>query len=106
MARKFNDGQSNNRKSPSPYNQPPKNNKIQKNTKKDNQPQSNNFQKPQSSGPANLNAKPSFPPPPVQNPIQSKPISEAGKNNMAKLASINQLMGVNPAIIPKPVKNL
>jgi hypothetical protein len=105
MARKFNDGQSNNRKSPSPYNQPPKNNKIQKNTKKDNQPQSNNFQKPQS-GPANLNSKPSFPPPPVQNPIQSKPISEAGKTNLAKLASINQLMGVNPATISKPVKNL
>lgn len=104
MARKFNDNQPNRGKSPNSYNQPPKNNKIQKNPKKDNQPQQNNFPKPQHAANPVNSTKPQFPQPPVQNPVPNKPLTEAGKNNLAKLASINQLMGVAATSAPKVAK--
>jgi hypothetical protein len=104
MARKFNDNQSNNKKSPSSYNPPSRNNKIQKDTNKDTPKPSTNLPKPQSTTSTNPNAK--FPPPPVPvaNPVPSKSLTESGKNNLAKLASINKLMGASLEANPKPTK--
>jgi len=63
-------------------------------------------QKPQSIPPPSNSKFPPPPPPAVSNTIQNKSLTEAGKNNLAKLASINKLMGVNMDSASKPVKSV
>lgn len=94
MARKFNNPPSNKKPQGGSYSNPPqRNTRIQKDNKKD-QPKSNN-NPPKITQPLNTpqNSQKFVPPPPP--PVQTKPMTESGKNNLAKLASINKLMGNN-----------
>jgi len=104
MARKFNNSQSGNKKPSNSYTSPPRGNKIQKDTKKDNLKPTINQPKPQSSNPPQQSNKFVPPPPLVQNQVPSKALTEASKNNLAKLASINKLMGVGMESGLKPIK--
>lgn len=89
MARKFNNPPSNKKPQGGSYNSPPRNNRIQKDTKKDHH---NPHKITQSSNTSQTSQK-FIPPPPA--PVQTKPLTETGKNNLAKLASIKNLMGSN-----------
>ncbi len=90
MARKFNNNQPTNKKQGGAYNSPVRNNRIQKDTKKDN-PKINNPPKVHTQTP-NVPQSQKFPPPPPPT-IPTKTLTESGKNNLAKMASINKMMG-------------
>lgn len=89
MARKFLNNQSNNKKQAGSYSKSPsRDNKIQKDNKKDNVKANTSTQKAQTSN-AVVSGQKSFPAPVAPN----KPLTDAAKNNLAKLSSINKLMG-------------
>lgn len=91
MARKFLNNQSSNKRQGGSFSKSPsRDNKIQKDTKKDNVKPNTSTQKAQTSNPLGSSQK-SFPPPPP--PVPSKPLTDAAKSNLAKLSSINKLMG-------------
>lgn len=96
MARKFNNPPSNKKAQGGSYSSPPgRNTRIQKDTKKDQtKPHTNPHKINQTSSNAPQTLQ-KFTPPPPPAPTQAKPLTESGKNNLAKLASINKLMGTN-----------
>lgn len=97
MARKFNNPQSTGKKQAGSYTSPSsRHNKIQKDSKKDGPKSTSNISKPTQPSTQTVSSQKVIPPPPV-NLAQNKLLSEAGKTNLAKLASINKLMGVNIA---------
>ncbi len=88
---KFNNKQPANKKQGSSYNSPARDNQIHKNAKKTNPKINTNPPKPQPQT-SNQTQNQKFPPPPPF-VAPAKPLTETGKNNLAKLASINKLMG-------------